>query len=619
MSLSRRHKRILTFSIIPFLAAVPFITDDLSLQAISVAVLVIYVGFIIFLRDSVQRDVEIPESNVLTPDIAPITQALERERNITIAPAPKKIEFISDEDLPAEIKTVKKKEVFLPPDLKETFERIANEPIPKDVGQDKQFGFVLKRLLTVVRESNSAHTAVFFWYNKKKEKLTVESYDSDSSEIETKKYDLEDDVLSKIIQKEEPELLTDVPAAAEKDVIRYYNLPQGIKSFVGVPLFYGGSLAGILALDSKSSDAFGIETIYSLGKFVRVITIIIALFEEKYSESLAEKRLNGILSFLSQDEGFSNEMELFQTLENSMRELIPWDAFTFVYFQPSDQKFRTAKVLNKTTLKYIGENLDVELNGTLVGRTILSGIPVKIDDVSQRSYRRYSPSEDITFDGSFLAVPLVYNNQNYGVFCFESMKKNLYSNSDVQFLKNAVKMLAYVVYSFSAQAMLKSLIAIDVDTKALNYETFKKNLQTELLKANQAGLSGALALIHIDEFLEQESLFDGNPFPKVLQTVNEIIQAEVSPTSLIGRLSERVFAVYFFNIPAKEAFIWAEKLRVKIARKPIAVVSKQTTFTISVGVASTMNYQTADEALHNAELALKKALEKGGNTVRNIN
>ncbi|HEX2984591.1 MAG TPA: GAF domain-containing protein [Ignavibacteriales bacterium] len=619
MSLSRRHKRILTFSIIPFLAAVPFITDDLSLQAISVAVLVIYVGFIIFLRDSVQRDVEIPESNVLTPDIAPITQALERERSITIAPAPKKIEFISDEDLPAEIKTVKKKEVFLPPDLKETFERIANEPIPKDVGQDKQFGFVLKRLLTVVRESNSAHTAVFFWYNKKKEKLTVESYDSDSSEIETKKYDLEDDILSKIIQKEEPELLTDVPAAAEKDVIRYYNMPQGIKSFVGVPLFYGNSLAGILALDSKSSDAFGIETIYSLGKFVRVITIIIALFEEKYSESLAEKRLNGILSFLSQDEGFSNEMELFQTLENSVRELIPWDAFTFVYFQPGDQKFRTAKVLNKTTLKYIGENLDVELNGTLVGRTILSGIPVKIDDVSQRSYRRYSPSEDITFDGSFLAVPLVYNNQNYGVFCFESMKKNLYSNSDVQFLKNAVKMLAYVVYSFSAQAMLKSLIAIDVDTKALNYETFKKNLQTELLKANQAGLSGALALIHIDEFLEQESLFDGNPFPKVLQTVNEIIQAEVSPTSLIGRSSERVFAVYFFNIPAKEAFIWAEKLRVKIARKPIAVVSKQTTFTISVGVASTMNYQTAEEALHNAELALKKALEKGGNTVRNIN
>jgi diguanylate cyclase (GGDEF)-like protein len=619
MSLSRRHKRILTFSIIPFLAAVPFITDDLSLQAISVAVLVIYVGFIIFLRDSVQRDVEIPESNVINPDIAPITQALERERSITIAPTPKKIEFISDEDLPAEIKTVKKKEVFLPPDLKETFERIANEPIPKDVGQDKQFGFVLKRLLTVVRESNSAHTAVFFWYNKKKEKLTVESYDSDSSEIETKKYDLEDDVLSKIIQKEEPELLTDVPAAAEKDVIRYYNLPQGIKSFVGVPLFYGGSLAGILALDSKSPDAFGIETIYSLGKFVRVITIIIALFEEKYSESLAEKRLNGILSFLSQDEGFGNEMELFQTLENSVRELIPWDAFTFVYFQPNDQKFRTAKVLNKTTLKYIGENLDVELNGTLVGRTILSGIPVKIDDVSQRSYRRYSPSEDITFDGSFLAVPLVYNNQNYGVFCFESMKKNLYSNSDVQFLKSAVKMLAYVVYSFSAQAMLKSLIAIDVDTKALNYETFKKNLQTELLKANQAGLSGALALIHIDEFLEQESLFDGNPFPKVLQTVNEIIQAEVSPTSLIGRLSDRVFAVYFFNIPAKEAFIWAEKLRVKIARKPIAVVSKQTTFTISVGVASTMNYQTADEALHNAELALKKALEKGGNTVRNIN
>ena len=98
-----------------------------------------------------------------------------------------------------------------------------------------------------------------------------------------------------------------------------------------------------------------------------------------------------------------------------------------------------------------------------------------------------------------------------------------------------------------------------------------------------------------------------------------MILNEITPFNLFGRLDEKLFAVYFFNSNTKDVFIWAEKLRVKIARKPIAVVSKQTTYTISVGIASATNKLDVEEIIHNADLALQKALERGGNTVRNIN
>ena len=39
------------------------------------------------------------------------------------------------------------------------------------------------------------------------------------------------------------------------------------------------------------------------------------------------------------------------------------------------------------------------------------------------SYKRFSKSEDLTFDGSFLAIPLMYGNQNFGDLCFESLKE----------------------------------------------------------------------------------------------------------------------------------------------------------------------------------------------------
>lgn len=613
----RIRNRIIIFLVAIALAAVLFLTDDLIIRIVVLVLFLIYVAFIIFLRDSLKfRN----SYNAESIDDTFSESEIEHESfddSFEIVSKNKKLEVITaDNYTPSRSEN---RTTLKPPDLKERFEEIANESLPSGIGHDGQFTFVLDKMLTVIKEAYTAHTAVFFWYNKKAEKLSIEKYISNSSDIAQRKFDLEDDILSKIVQRAEPELLSDITPAAEADVIRYYSSPQGIRSFVGVPLFYDKQLIAIIALDAKVDDAFGIETIYSLGRFVRLITMLITIFEEKHQESVSQQRLKGILSLIHPEQKIENEDDLSSSIQSSLSNLINWDAFTFVYFTPVDQKFKTIKIVNNTSLKYIGQNLDIELNGTLVGKSILTGMPVKIDDTSKDTYLRYSKVEDVSFDGSFLAIPLVYAGQNYGVFCFESLKKNAYTNSDVQFLKGALNIISYVIYSYSTQTLLKSYLAVDIETRALNEEAFKERLSSDLMKAEALKLNGAIALIKIDDFLEQESLFEGNPFPKVLSTISEIIAKEMTPLNLFGRISEKVFAVYFFHVTSKEAYIWSEKLRVKIARKPIAVVSKQSTYTVSIGVASTTGKIDSEEVLYNAELALNKAVQSGGNKVRNIN
>lgn len=613
----RQKKRIIIFSLVPVLAAILFLTDDPVIRLITIAVIIIYVAFIIFLRDSIRFDKSFSslEEEEDTADLLGEPKH-DFEESFKIISG-NKPEIITAENYTPEYTA--SKTTLKPPDLKERFEEIANEALPEEVGHDGQFGFVLEKMLTVIKEAYAASTAVFFWYNKKKEKLSIEKYISNSDDLVNRKLDIEDDILSKIVQNGEPELLSDISPAAEADVIRYYNSVQGIRSFVGVPLFYDKSLIAIIAVDSKVGDAFGIETIYALGRFVRVITMIISIFEEKHSDSVSQQRLKGLLNLIGPGSKFDSDSDLITTIYNSVGFLLNWDAFAFVYFYPLDQKFKTVKIINNTSLKYIGESLEIDLNGTLVGKSIITGIPVKIDDTSGDQFKRYAKAEDVSFDGSFLAMPLIYNNQNYGVLCFESLKKNAFSNADVQFLKNAMNILSFVIYSYSTQSLLKSYLAVDVETKALNAETFRQRLGADLTKAEKVKATGAVALIRIDDFLEQESLFDGNPLPKVLLTVADTIKQEMTPLNLFGRIGDKVFAVYFFDSNTKEVFLWAEKLRVRIARKPIAVVSKQTTYTISVGVASSTGKVDVDEVLHNADLALQKALERGGNTVRNIN
>jgi diguanylate cyclase (GGDEF)-like protein len=612
----RQKKRLIIFLVVPLLAVILFVTDDLTIRVITLAVIIIYVAFIIFFRDTSHFDKNFLHKN--DEDLTEPVGDLENfSESFQIVSRTKNIEVITADNYTPDFRS--SKTTLRPPDLKERFEEIANESLPQGIGNDGQFTFVLEKMLAVIKEAYAANSAIFFWYNKKKEKLTIEKYISNSNDFSNRKFDIEDDILSKIVQKGEPELLSDITSAAEADVIRYYNSPQNIRSFVGVPLFYDKNLIAIIAIDSKAEDAFGIETIFSLGRFVRLITMLITIFEEKHTESVSQQRLKGLLNLINPDQKIENINELSNSIQEAVTLLIPWDSFVLVYFYPVEQKFKTVKICNNTSLKYIGENLEVDLNGTLVGKSIVTGMPVKIDDTSTNEYVRFSKMEDVSFDGSFLAIPLIYNNQNYGVFCFESLKKNAYTNTDVQFLKNAYNIISFIIYSYSTQALYKSYLAIDIETKTLTTDSFKERMTSDLLKGELLKVPSALALIRIDDFIEQESLFDENPFPKVLSTITETISKEMTPLNILGRISERVFGVFFFNVTTKDIFLWSEKLRVKIARHPIAVVSKQTTYTVSIGVASATNKISADEIIYNADLALQKALEKGGNTVRNIN
>lgn len=622
---SKNRKRILTFLLIPFLIVILILAEDVILRGITSAILVIYVAFIIFLRDSVRSD-DFKESKIETdtPYEPPIYQEPVKDftpddgEGFEIISQNKNLEVITADDYKPAIHSGTK-DIYKPPDFKKTYDTIVHEELPKDLTHDEQFAFVLEKVLNVAKDAFMAHTSLFFWYNKNKNRLTLEKFVSSSTAISEQKFDLEDDILGKIIYKEEPELLSSINSNAEADIIRYYSTLQGIKSFVGVPLFYKKSIAGILALDSKVNDAFGIETVYSLGRFVRVISILITLFEERFAESQADLRLKVLLGILATDKKFITETDLFSSLEQAVSSLIHWDAFTFVYFYPGEQKFKTTKIINKTSLKYVGESLEVDLSGTLVGKAVLSGIPVKIDDTSAQDYKRFNKTEDVSFDGSFVAIPLIYDDQNYGVLCFESLKKNSYTNADVAFLKSATKIFSFILYSYANTSVLRSLLSVDVDTKLLTYDYFCERVASDLFKAKELDVQGAIALIQLDEFMEQDSLFEGDPFPKVLKSIAKLISDEMTPLNVLGRLNDRVFGVHFFNATAKDVFLWAEKLRIKIARKPIAVLTKQTTFTVSIGVASTHGKTDVKEAIYNAELALKKALEKGGNSVKSLN
>jgi hypothetical protein len=102
-----------------------------------------------------------------------------------------------------------------------------------------EFDFLLNKVLTLIKEVTYAHTVAFFWANREKQQMIVEARVTESpSFMASRRYPLGHDLVSKIANTGKPELLSEVNAVSEHEMIRYYDSTVGIKSFIGVPVYF---------------------------------------------------------------------------------------------------------------------------------------------------------------------------------------------------------------------------------------------------------------------------------------------------------------------------------------------------------------------------------------------
>ncbi len=614
----KSKKRIGFFSLVPLFTTILIVVDDLTIRIITGVILVIYVGFIIFLRDSLKEEGfdRVEEKLNREPVKLKPEKFLDEDGEFDTGEEGFKIVNKTSTAMDIPLSGAEEEEKVLTPEAIKLYNEIISENLPEDVGDDEEFEALLKKILHVIKDSLAVHSALFYIYNPNTEKISLRDFISATVDITARKFDLQNDVLSKIVREKEPQILLNISPVSEADNIRYYSHPQGIKSFCGVPYEYSGQLILILAIDSKSPEEFGIETTYILGRYIRIIATLISLFEERHSESVNENRLKALLKAVSLQRNFKNIKELGNYISAVVEGMVDWDFFTFIIYDLKEKKYKISNVsIKKESLKYVGENLEIDEKNSIVGKILKSGEHVYVPDLSVSQAPRFSSSEDISSDGSFLAVPLIYEGHNFGIVTFELLRKDKYNSGDVLFLKKVFHLFAYYIQCYSSQKFLQSLISVDVETGVLNKKHFLKQLGNELKKDKLMKIGSALVLIKIDEFMDEDSLFEKGFVTKVVRLISQMIVKETTELNIIGRLHERVFGIYFYNSDLNDVTVWAQKLRTLIARESLPVLSKQKNYTVSIGIVSTKEKESVEDVIADAEMALSKAIKEGGNKV----
>ncbi len=584
-----------------------FLIDSQLIKIILSALILILISFVIFFRNGGSNKI----SSVTIDDESENTT--DEKFELSEEPTDK---ILTDIDLQESIVN-KKISKLIPQDLNAEYRRIALEPIPGSASVEVQFNFILEKTLDVIKQVFLAHSAIFFWYRSDKGQIIFHNFSSAVDDLQKIKYKIGSDLISRVIRSGNPIYTCNINSNIETDLIKYYPTPIGIKSIAAVPVYLNDKIIGVLAIDSKSEDAFGPETIFILGKFVRMITLVLSIYDEKFNIEMSNQKFDAIIELIGNSSQEFDEKKLIQKIIVVLDKLLPWDVLGVVLYDNAAKSYILKKLVNRTSVDYMGENLSVDISpDTLIGYSFEKNKSIRIDDSGIDKYFLFRKNLQSNIKGSLIIVPITSNGQIYGALVLESLKKKIYSDEDVRLIEKISSYFASQLDYLFNKTLLENYLSIDLETMLLNRQTFENRVQEELTKFKTTVMHIGLALISVDKVDKLVRKYTHKIIPKIAKHISLLLTKEAEELMLLGRLENLKFGVLFLNRDSASDYIWCQKILQKISGDFIRYDDNEIGITVSIGYSGGVKIIKAETLFNSAEAALSKAIASGGDKIR---
>ena len=506
-------------------------------------------------------------------------------------------------------------------DILDFFDLDTDTPL-SEVEPRSEFHSLINKVLLVLKDVLFAHTTVYFWVNREKGQVVLESMATDSELfMEDRRFPLDGDLVSWVANTGKPRLVGDLSPVAAPELLRYYRSSAGVRSVVAVPVFLKAGTdsiqpVGVLVADSLAEDAFGHETMTLLGRFTRLVSALVKSYTDKYDLLLDSELLTSIRRMADRIKSGPQEETILSALSDEVNRLAGWDMLTITMFSEEHQAWMIQKVVNKPAVEYVAQDQVVDIGASLVGEAIRSNKVELVADMATCSRPRFHPQESIGVAGACLVVPISSFNRCYGALTVESKTPGGFAGSEVETLYRLVESAASALEVVYMNSLVKDFVTVDHITGSLNSKHFQRALEEEVLRAEDFAAELALVSIAVDNIEEHVSRYGSEASEVVLKEIAAIVRAHCRPYDVLGLQSDGHLGVLLVSTTASDAYVWAERIRKLIASHTMTVARKTFSVTISVGVCGLTEGMRTDELVAGTSKVLEKAIETGGNLVR---
>ncbi len=491
-----------------------------------------------------------------------------------------------------------------------------------EVEPKSEFHNLLNKVLLVLKEVLFAHTVAFFWVNREKQQMVLESMATDSTSfMEGRRFPLETDLLSEVAGTGKPRLIGQISAATEKELLRYYAAPAGIRSVVCVPVFFMDTAkeivpVGVIVADSKAEDGFGQETLTLLGRFTKLVSALVKSYTDKYDLLLDSELLASLRRLQDRIKSDPSEQSILNALAEESNRLANWDCLTVAMYAEERHGWALQKVVNKTSQPYVAPDQIIDIGGTVVGDVIRTNVVKVVDDLSTPDTFRFHRAETAATGGSFVCFPVSSFNRCYGELTLESKDRGNFSGKDVQTIYRLVESAASALEVLYMNNLVREHVPVDQLTGTLTRKHFVRTMEEEIQRADEFETELAFVSIVVDGMDDHASRYGRDGCDTILNEVARILRSNIRRYDVLGRQDDEKLGVLLINTPASDAYIWAEKIRKTVAGHVIRIGARTLSVTVSAGVCGLSSGMGIDELVAGTTQVLGKAIQDGGNLVR---
>ncbi len=478
-----------------------------------------------------------------------------------------------------------------------------------------EFHSILHKLLELVQEVLFANTTALFWVNRERQLLAVADKMTNSS-VFTKepRLPIGNDVISRIALSGKPEIISEINPAAEIDVVPYYGEPAGVKSLIGVPIFFRDDVIAVLVADSLTDEGFGRETVPLLGNFTRLFSAILRALTEKYDLGVIKTTFNSLKWFTNELMSKSDVASILATTATAVSDTVDAE-FVGLVSQSDLRTWSVSRLVKRSGTEYVEEGCKVSLSDSVAGRAIRENRPLYLEDLSRVEDHRFNQSEP-SGKGSFVAIPVSGFNTCFGAITVESLSPSKFSSLEIDGMKQLVNLGAFASEVSTANQLLEKFVVFDRVTGTLNKKFFLERLEEEIGRVADLGIKSALVLMGLDRVDEIRNRFSVEGVDYLLTDIAETVRGWLKPYDAVGKVSAHSFGIILESFSQHEALAWGEKFRKNLATKVYPIGTRNYMATISVAVLNIDGKNDPAELIMTAQKVLQRAHTSGGNVVK---
>ena len=439
----------------------------------------------------------------------------------------------------------------------------------------------LLHTIELLRRALGLKTCALLWLDGSGEKLKLKELATSAQHLAEGALSARAGVFAAVLKEGRPCAL-DTPRLA---LLPYYQGPEEVAAFVGVPIFEGKTLRGVLIGDRETGPMF---VPAEVELFVSAAAQVMRIVQSERVFQAVERSKHEHERFYRASTALNRALTLEEVYAAALagaRGVCDFDFAAIAAFDARNGGHIIGMAVGEGSESLLGtHHRDSASVASMVVKNKLA-LPVSGEWRDRHETHIYDAAEHIKGFESLYVLPLLVKDEVLGTFAVAAQRPGAFTSDRREMLGVVANQVAISLQNGRMVQSLAEQATTDGLTGLVNHRTFQERFTAMLGRADRHKLRVAMLLTDIDHFKKVNDTYGHPTGDAVLKRVAAILKASARKIDIVARYGGEEFALVLEGTDRAGAKQLAERIREEVQAQSFESSKGPFQATLSLGVA----------------------------------